>query len=309
VALLRRHWFLWGLLAAVALGWSFPQAGAAIQGALPLLVAAVMAISGFTIDLGDLLRQARQLRGVAIGFVAVYLAAPAAGLLWARLFAPAAGGEEFVESVAILSAQAGTLSATVFMTPLVLRATAGREVRFESGQMVLSLVETVLLPVAAGLFLRVALERRVGYRPGLSALGAARAAAQSIILLFALVGFSRAAGRLSREPVLVLRFLGVDVALHATLLLLTWAASRAARLDPADRPAVLFTGSQKTLPNGIFVAEKFFPENPSAALPLVLYHLLQLVADTLLAGWMAAHRQPAGAPGGLARDPSTSPGL
>ena len=46
---------------------------------------------------------------------------------------------------------------------------------------------------------------------------------------------------------------------------------------------MIFTGSQKTLPNGIYIWNTFFTTNPYGAIPLVLYHLFQLIVDTLLA--------------------------
>ncbi|MDG2213503.1 MAG: bile acid:sodium symporter, partial [Verrucomicrobiota bacterium] len=54
------------------------------------------------------------------------------------------------------------------------------------------------------------------------------------------------------------------------------------RLEWRERTAVILCGSQKTLPNGIYVWNNFFQANPYGAVPLVLYHLFQLVVDTLL---------------------------
>ena len=54
------------------------------------------------------------------------------------------------------------------------------------------------------------------------------------------------------------------------------------KLSWPDRTAVILCGSQKTLPNGIYIWSHFFPTNPYGAVPLVLYHLFQLIVDTLL---------------------------
>jgi predicted Na+-dependent transporter len=171
-----------------------------------------------------------------------------------------------------------------------LKATIGAEVRFDFSAMVLSLAATVLAPVLAGLLLRAALSRVAGYRPGQSALSGARFAAQSCIWLFVVVGFGRAAPRLAAEPALAARFLLVAAILHGALIALTWALSTLAGLDSPSRTAVVLSGSQKTLPNGIFTAEKFFPSNPYASLPTVIYHVLQLVADTCLVALLAKRR-------------------
>ena len=59
-----------------------------------------------------------------------------------------------------------------------------------------------------------------------------------------------------------------------------------------ERTAMILSGSQKTLPNGIYIWDTFFMPHgsvsalivhvPFGAVPLVLYHLFQLVIDTLL---------------------------
>jgi len=307
LSLLARQWFLAGLFVAALLGCLFPSLGEALRAGVSWLVAAVMFLSGFTMAPRNLVRQARDPRGALIAFVSVYLAAPLLGLLLARLLAPPSSAPEFVEAVMVLAAQAGTISSaialtlvaggngelalintlvtnlsTAVMTPLAIKLTIGAEVRFDFTTMAGSLAVTVLAPVVGGFLTRASLKRFAGYRPGPGALKGARTVSQCFILLFVVVGFGRAAPRLSREPYLAARFLGLALLLHAALLGLNWLLSRAARLDPPSRAAVIFTGSQKTLPNGIYTAEQFFPTNPYAALPVVIYHVLQLIVDTAL---------------------------
>jgi predicted Na+-dependent transporter len=310
---LARQWFLMGLFAAALLGCLFPAAGEALRAGIPYLVAAVMFLSGFTMGPRNLVRQARDPRGILIAFSSVYLAAPLLGMLLARLFAPARSGPEFLEAVMVLASQAATISSaialtlvaggngelalintlvtnlsTVVMTPLAIKLTIGAEIRFEFSAMAQSLAATVLAPVVGGLFARACLQGLAGYRPGARTLRGARTVSQCFILIFVVVGFGRAAPRLSEEPALAARFLALALVLHAALLALTWMLSRAALLDPRSRAAVIFTGSQKTLPNGIYTAEKFFPSNPYAALPMVIYHVLQLIVDTALVPLLAS---------------------
>ena len=54
------------------------------------------------------------------------------------------------------------------------------------------------------------------------------------------------------------------------------------KLGWPEKTAVIFCGSQKTLPNGIYIWNNFFQSNPYGAVPLVLYHLFQLVLAILL---------------------------
>ncbi|MCH2582565.1 MAG: bile acid:sodium symporter, partial [Planctomycetes bacterium] len=57
---LKRHWFLVGMVAAVSCGSLLPEGGQALRSSgyvIPLLVAVVLAISGFTLDTSRLLVQ------------------------------------------------------------------------------------------------------------------------------------------------------------------------------------------------------------------------------------------------------------
>jgi len=57
-------------------------------------------------------------------------------------------------------------------------------------------------------------------------------------------------------------------------------AARAFRLTQPDKIAVMFAGSQKTLMVGAYLAMSV---GPLAILPMVAYHAVQLLIDTLVA--------------------------
>jgi sodium/bile acid cotransporter 7 len=63
--------------------------------------------------------------------------------------------------------------------------------------------------------------------------------------------------------------------------------SRLARFAPADRTAVIFCGSKKSLATGVPMAQLMFNGNPALGvilLPIMIYHPLQLVICGFLAG-------------------------
>ena len=109
---------------------------------------------------------------------------------------------------------------------------------------------------------------------------------QAIILVFVYTGISAAASRLSERPAVILAFLATAASLHVALLLWNHRAATWLGLSQANRTAVVFCGSQKTLPNGIYLWDTFFPANPHGALALVCYHVFQLVLDSLLVPWL-----------------------
>jgi sodium/bile acid cotransporter 7 len=310
--MLKRHWFLicLGLLAPA--GLAFPECGKAIgdSRAPPILVATTLFVSGLTLDTRRLARQLTNARAIALGLLSTYAAAPALAFLLAHILGPAggeAGGIDpfFLQSVMIAASQATTLAsaialttvargdqelalvltvasnaATMVLTPLVLRLTLGGETSFQIGAMMQRMALIIILPVGLGQVARAFLWSALAHRPHLL-----RLVPQMIILSFVYTGASTAAAELKQEPTLALRFLAIAAGLHALLLLWTYGAATLLRLPDAARTAIVFCGSQKTLPNGIYLWRTFFPQNPSGAVALVLYHILQLVTDTLLAPW------------------------
>ena len=121
----------------------------------------------------------------------------------------------------------------------------------------------------------------------------------SIILKAAVQVFDRL-----REPDMTVSFgtllsaAALCVGFHLTGLFCGLSSSKALGFDRPNQIAVAFSCSQKTLPVGLFVFTAYFEKSyPLAVMPLVLYHVSQLVLDTFIAESLAA-RAPAAGPGG-----------
>ena len=83
----KRHWFLLGMAAALAAGYLLPQGGQSLREssfAIPLLVAVVLGISGFTLDTSRLLAQAKNLWAVLLTLATTYAVAPLAAYALAK---------------------------------------------------------------------------------------------------------------------------------------------------------------------------------------------------------------------------------
>ena len=65
------------------------------------------------------------------------------------------------------------------------------------------------------------------------------------------------------------------------------------RLDSGTGTALVFSGSQKTLPNGIYLWERFFGDNPIGAGFRWPSILIQLVVDTFLVPFSRSPETPA----------------
>ena len=302
--LVSRYWFLAMLLMMIPAGLWLPGGGRAIKDAgwvTPVLVGVMMAVSGFTLDTGKLHRQAANLGAISLVLFSTYCVAPAVAYGLALWLQPA-DHPHFLTAVMIMAAQASSLasalaltvlsrgnqelaliftllssSLTVVLTPLVLQVSIGASVEIPLGQMILKMLLVVAMPVALGQALRRLLWERA--RPLLRGI---QLMPQWIILVFVYTGFSVATGQIQGNADVVLRIVVISALLHAILLAWNFGVSVFLRMDSGAGTALVFCGSQKTLPNGIYLWERFFSDNPIGALPLALYHLIQLIADTLL---------------------------
>ncbi len=310
----RRHWFLAGLGAVGVAAVLAPQGGTAIRQAgfvLPAMTAASLFLSGVSLEMAGL-REGADARGWLLGVSSTYLVAPALAVAFVHLWGPRDGGAGsegyfFFEAMMIVAAQAGTIASapaltlvaggnqglallitlstnlmTSFVTPLLLRATVGAVVSLPIGRMMLEDATVVLLPVlVAQVVHRLFWHRLRRFRLAIVRLS------QTIILVFVFTGISAAASHLSQRPGLIFAFIATAASLHVALLAWNHRAASWLGLSPANRTAVVICGSQKTLPNGIYLWDTFFPANPHGALALVCYHVLQLVLDSLLVPWLA----------------------
>ena len=109
-----------------------------------------------------------------------------------------------------------------------------------------------------------------------------------LILSIVLVGAVQAGVRIRQTPLpvrMVLALAGACLGIHLVGWGAGWWAARwGLRTGRPQAAAVAFSSSQKTLPVGLYVANTFFPTLGLAALPMLVYHLCQLLCDT----WIAA---------------------
>ncbi len=90
------------------------------------------------------------------------------------------------------------------------------------------------------------------------------------------------------------RVFGLDAALLAAALLITAAASRIFRFERADRIAILFCGSKKSLATGVPMAKLLFAPSVAGAVvvPLMIFHQMQLMACAVIARRLATGAEP-----------------
>ncbi|MET9988150.1 bile acid:sodium symporter family protein [Streptomyces mutabilis] len=179
---------------------------------------------------------------------------------------------------------AGSFSSLVgiVVTPLLAAALLGGDGGGFSADSVVEIVLQLLVPFVAGQLLRrwiggfVARHKKV---LGLVDRGS--------ILLVVYTAFSE--GMVEGvwhqvSPVRLAGLLAVEAVLLAVMLLLTWYGAKALRFDRADRIAIQFAGSKKSLAAGLPMASVLFGAQASlAVLPLMLFHQMQLMVCAVIA--------------------------
>jgi sodium/bile acid cotransporter 7 len=322
----RRDWFLFGLVAAVALAWIAPNPGAPGGWLHPeivnkLGVALIFFLHGAGLSFAALKSGTLRWRVHLLVQTATFLLFPLMGLGMLRLLRDVvprdlALGVFFLcalpstvsSSVALTAAARGNVPAAVFnatlsnllgvlATPLwlglVLR-TSGQG-GLPLGKVVLDLVMWLVLPLATGQLCRPWLGEALRRNKG-----AVTAVDRLTILTLVYTSFCDSVKRnvwSGQELAALLTTRAVSIAMLTTVILIVRAASIALRLPIEDRITAIFCGSKKTLASGVPMAQLIFHGHPALSLillPLLIYHPLQLV----VCGWLASRwgrRPPAAA--------------
>jgi sodium/bile acid cotransporter 7 len=308
--LLKRQWFLGALLITVLIGSAIPEAVMSLTGrvSVRVLVVPLMALMSLTLDTSEITEAIRQPIGTVIGVLLGYTVVPIFAWLVSHLFWHHAPG--LAIGLLIVSAMPCTLASATLWTrmargndalallitvgsnalnflaaPLILSLGLGRMVAIPPWTMMRDLLIIILLPVAGGQLLRrLHPVSRIAdrHQTAISLLG------KWMILVLVLSGIARAVTQLQSQQqtflsIELLSLLGAVAVVHMAALLCCELAGRLTGLPRQDRLALLFAGSQKTLPAGLYVAQSFFPAYALAGVPSLLYHAGQLVIDSFVA--------------------------
>jgi sodium/bile acid cotransporter 7 len=306
---LKERWFLLALLASVACALAVPDVLVPITRPLSpyVVVAAALFIMAWTMPSRRLGDELAQPWAAAWAMVISYLFLPAFGwlvgglspspdlriglllaasvpctlascVLWTRM----AGGNEATALVAVL----GCTLASWLVTPLWLAVGAGSQIRLDPAPMMIDLAITLLIPVALGQALRLwpTARRLANERKTILS-----AVAQICVLAIVLKTAAQVGARL-HEGAAALSWLNLSLsaalamATHIAALFFGFASGRPLGFDRPRRIAIGFCGSQKTLPISVFLFETYFQNDfPLAVIPLLFFHVGQLLFDTMVA--------------------------
>jgi sodium/bile acid cotransporter 7 len=313
------RWFLIVLALMLAFGFAWPRQLTSFKERWPqsLVVAAVLFLMALPLDARAMWRALRRpgavtlavainlgllplvawpvaawLGGIDIGFgygLLIAASVPttlASAAVWTRR----AGGND---SVALLVTMVTNLVCFV-VTPMWLRWTTGRNPNLPTDAMIFQLGVVCVLPVFCAQLLR--LWRPLGQWAGRqkTALGVI---SQCGILSIVLVGAISAGNELAKPAADGeagvpwwgwLAMLVSVVGVHSAMLAAGHLLGGILGISRADRIAVGFAGSQKTQMVGLYLANAY---GGLAVLPMLAYHVCQLLVDTLIADRLARTSQ------------------
>ncbi|MCA9058674.1 MAG: bile acid:sodium symporter [Planctomycetaceae bacterium] len=318
LAIAGRHWFLVGLLIVIPIGISLgtSRLSATIDGLISsipkeALTAVVLFLMSVTLDGARLVAALRSPRAVlAAAFVSqaivpliafpmlslieapdlrlgLIIAASvpctmAAASVWTRL----ARGNDAVSLLVTLL----TNMLCFLITPAWLAlfadgpGVAAIAERLSFGSMMQKLIFAAVLPSLLGQLVRLVPAVRRHIDSGRIVFGNT---AQGLILFLVYgsavkAGFQIETGHELPGPGQVILVWACCIVVHLVAMTICGFVGRAIRVDEEDRVAMIFSGSQKTLPIGLMVAQA--AGVPLAILPMLMYHGSQLFIDT----WVAA---------------------
>ncbi len=200
----------------------------------------------------------------------------ASAAVWTRK----AGGDDTVAVFVTLI----TNVACALITPALLVWLIGRSVKIDLWGLATSLFILVVLPIAIGQTMRLSSRFAAAVNDRKVLLSTF---CQVGILFMVLLGAVQMGNRLAStsaavtSPLSILMVIVLTTTAHVTTLVLGWYLAQATGVQRPQRIAVALSGSQKTLMIGL----KLAIDCGVSILPMVIYHVGQLVIDALIADW------------------------
>ena len=312
VQIVRKYWFLIGLFGVFALTTLDPTDGLAAMGRWlkawrgpDAVIFLVFLFSGMLLDPRQIRSGLSDVSGTLVALALIFLIAPAiaalAGLtplntgVAIGLFLVAVMPTTMSSGVVMSGAAGGNTAHALFITilanilcmftipvtlPLLLKLTpVSADIVFNRLAVMIKIALYVLVPLCVGLAVKYRGSAKVGAMgPGLQVIN------QCLILVIVWMGVSQARHVLSRDPVGMIGIIGLTVGFHMALLGCAFFAVRLFSMPRGRMEAVVFMGSQKTLPLSIILQVTLFSQFGHALMVCVLHHLVSLFIDGFLVG-------------------------
>ncbi len=308
--LIKRYWFLIALLAICLAtvadvngmlralgGWLKNHRGPEI------VVVTIFLFSGFALSPDQLKDGLKDIQGMLLTFVIIFIFAPLTGALFSLIsmdsgiligiflvavmpsslssgvvMTAAAGGNAAHALVTTIAANAlSVFTIPYFLTALLVCIGHSTAVNIDKAAIMLKIGLLVVLPLAAGMLAKhrfSALYRRFA--------GKISPINQSMILLIVWIAMSQTRGILISSGFTAALIIGLSCVYHGLLLLGAWGLIRFSGRGRGKMESILFIGGQKTLPLSVILQMSLFPQHGVALLVCVLHQVIHLMMDGYL---------------------------
>ena len=294
-----------GLLASVVVSMIFPQLGTAVKAACgsSFFIVLIFLVCGYQTDFGGTKFNKSFLLSFLVCGILSLLAAPWLGVGIARVFGldtlamtglivMACVPPTLSSGIVMTETAEGNIMLGVMMTvfynllgvltmPLVITWTLAQKTDIDTDplKMFLQLLLLVVLPFAAGFFLKKLLKRKLpawgGYIPS----------ACVILLILSFFSSANAQFKVYPLPVLLLAA-AAGLAMRLGLMIMLWGGGLLTGMNLADRKAAIFTAGSKTLTIALAILAILNIGDGPAVIPCMVFYFLQSMIDSALAGKM-----------------------
>lgn len=310
----KKYWFMLGLVGTALLvitdaTESTVDAGRwlKVHNGPDAVIVLIFFLSGLALDTRQILDGLADIKGTLLALLLIFICAPLvafgfslyplqAGLLFG-IFLVGSMPTTLSSGVVMTGSAGGNMAHALFITiiasslsvitipvtlALLLAGTGeSRVVQIDQFPIMIKIATLVLLPLALGLILRRIQEKRL-----LSLLPYTTPVSQMGILTMVWMALCVSRQTIvdsldSLFSIIVMVFL-----FHLILVLLGFVLTRLLSIVKGRREGVIFMGGQKTLPLSIIIQVSVFPEYGLAVVVCVMHHIIHLVMDAYLTGYL-----------------------
>ena len=306
-AFLSKHWFFIGIAVVSLAAFLFPAVGPVVKKYKILNIGIFLAflITGLTLDTRTIMDQLKNIRVLLAALISSLFLIPVFTWMTARLVFP--DMPDFIIGATIIAAAPVTIASGTVMTAMALGNVTlslficvlcnfaalitmpfilsfllrfGQPIDLPVFAILNSLIITVLAPTIIGQILQPKLRHLLGsWKQTFSIFS------QCVVLLIIYNAVSASSDRITDAGAAIFVLLAFMALLHTMILVFNFGISRLIRLDRPSTSAFTIHTSQKTLTVSYLVWSGYFAAAfPLAMLPGIVYHLIQMIMDTFVAG-------------------------
>jgi sodium/bile acid cotransporter 7 len=311
IEIIKKQWFLLGLF-LVFLLVIFDKTGTIAQAGIFLknhngssfMIFAIFLLSGLIIEVEQIRDGIKDVKATAAAIGIILIIAPLAafslsfipmetgvvlGLFLVAVMpttlssgvvmtGQAGGNMAHALFVTILSNCIAIISIPIILPGLLLSLQLETDLQIDQKAIFIKLLVLVLMPLLAGLVLKkVILRIRPAQKKRFSIIN------QCMIISIVYMSLSGARQVLLTQTTIFFWILPLVILFHLILLSASYGASRLLKIGKRRREAVIFMGSQKTLPLAVMLQITCFPEYGTTLLVCVVHHISHLMMDGFLA--------------------------